>query len=243
MKAVPSVTTRATGSRRVSLPKEGGITEPLSSFLFPKWALTANAIGWLVSSFIPETQPGSGFEATGAAFGHRDDGRGFTDLVKLDDVGGRLAVFDEIDDLDAGSLQVVHERAGAGGEEGVTQVGRNGDDEAESCGDEALIDALGDISRGGEAVGGRDAGKGIQKADEGAEQADEGANVSDGIQEAEEAFQTGDFELTCLLDDFFELLPRGVMPEEGGVDDATRRDTGGDAFLKCLGEISAADEG
>lgn len=67
--------------------------------------------------------------------------------------------------------------------------------------------------------------------------------MCDGIQEAEEAFQTGDFELACLLDDFFELLPRGVMAEEGGVDDATSGDAGGDAFLKGLSEVSAADEG
>lgn len=164
-------------------------------------------------------------------------------MVKLDDIGGGLAVFDEIDDLDACSLKVVHERAGAGGEEGVAQVGGNGDDEAESRCDEALIDALGNISRCGEAVGGRDAGESIEKADEGAKEANERADVSDGIQEAEESFEAGDFELASLLDDFFELLPRCVMTEEGGVDDAASGDAGGDAFLKCLSEVSAADEG
>ena len=103
----------------------------------------------LLHSQMPQV---SGFEGTGAVFGHRDDGGGFTDLVKLDDVGGRLAVFDEVDDFDAGSLEVVHEGAGAGGEEGVAEVGGNGDDEAECGGDEALINALGDIGRCGEAV-------------------------------------------------------------------------------------------
>ena len=67
--------------------------------------------------------------------------------------------------------------------------------------------------------------------------------MCDGIQEAEEAFQTGDFELAGFLDDFFELLPRGVMTEEGRVNDAACGDAGGDAFLKSLGEVSSAYEG
>jgi len=134
-------------------------------------------------------------------------------LVEFDDVGGRAAVFDEIDDLDAGTLHVVHEGTGSSAEEGIAKPRRNGDDEAESRGDEALIHAMGDIRRSGEAVRGGETREAIKKADQGAEQTDQRADVGEGVQQAEVALEPRHLELAGLLDDFFKLLPRHMMAE------------------------------
>lgn len=164
-------------------------------------------------------------------------------MVEFNDVGGRAAVLDEINDFDAGTFQVVHEGTGTGTEEGIAEPGWNGDDEAESRGDEALINPMRDIGGSGEAVGGRKTGEAIEQADQGAEQTDEGADVGEGVQQAEEALETRHFELAGLLNDFFELLPRHMMAKEGGMNDTSGGHASGDALLQGLGEVSTADEG
>lgn len=164
-------------------------------------------------------------------------------MVEFNDVGGRAAVLDEIDDFDAGTFQVVHEGTGAGTEEGIAEPGWNGDDEAESRGDEALINPMRDIGGSGEAVGGRKTGEAIEQADQGAEQTDEGADMGEGVQQAKEALETRHFELSGLLDDFLDLLPRHMMAEEGGMNDTSGWHASGDALLQGLGEVSTADEG
>lgn len=133
--------------------------------------------------------------------------------MEFDDVGGGAAVLDEVHDLDAGAFQVVHEGAGTGAEEGVAKPGWNGDDEAESGGDEALIHAMRDIRGGGETIGGRETCEAIEQTDQCAEQADERTDVREGVQQAEEALEAWHFELAGLLHDFFELLPRHMMAE------------------------------
>ena len=145
-------------------------------------------------------------------------------------------------DFDAGALHVVHEGLGEGAEKGIEDVGRDGDHEAGGGGNEAGVNAFGNLRGGGVAPGGGDLDEGVDQAEDGPEEADERGHIGDGEQYREVAFQFGNFQLAGFLDDFLEVGPGGGVPDDGGMDDPGDRSGGAGAFMERLGVVAVADQ-
>ena len=77
---------------------------------------------------------------------------------------------------------------------------------------------------------------------QGAQQAEQRRDESDGREEAEPALELRHFELTGFGDDVFQLRARGLVAEDGGVDDACDRRRRARTFHLRFGKAPVLDE-